>query len=401
MGAFAVPLAMAAGGVIASSVGRRSSPRPPQLPPPPKAQEIMDVIDEISGTQAVTVTGPDGKKRRVIQRLPRTPEEEQLFRQGEALMASALQNLKTLYNHDPSQVVDFSPVIQTFANINQERIEDLAQIADLGNIEADVADFKAIQKNLLGEELKQARLAQEQGLVERGHYNSSAGDSFRAQLSREEALARQQVDLNARLYGEQLADQKLRRNLMAHDLREQGRQGKLQEAEREYTLRQQQKQDLKNKQKEAIQNQAALFQMGAGLKGEDTSRAIATRVPELSLQQWSQTNQDQMNRYNADINRINTGYQQQVAHHQMQPPSFLETVGSLASGLGGAMLTAPTNSLLGRWAQGTSGRAGNGRGGMMTSPLPFQQFTPSIMYPNSNMLQWTSHSMSGHQLGRR
>ena len=393
MGAFALPLALIGTGVAASSMGSRSSPRPPQLPAPPKPQEIMDVIDEISGTQAVTVTGPDGKKRRVIQRLPRTPQEEQLFRQGEELMSSALQNLKTLYNHDPSQVVDFAPVIETFANINRERAEDLAQITDLGNIQADVDDFKAIQKNLLNEELKQARLSQEQGLVERGHHNSTAGDSLRAQLSREEALARQQVDLNSRMYGDQIADQKFRRNLTAYDLREQGRQGQISQAEKDYALRQQQKQDLEQKHQGEIQSQGALFQMGANLRGEDMHRAMATRAPELGLQQWSQTNQDQMNRYNADINRINTGYQQRLAHHQAQPPSFLETVGSLGTGLGGAMMTAPSNSLMGRWSQsnGSSPNAGN----MMTSPLSFRQFTPSIMYPSSNMLKWSSHQLGG------
>ena len=393
MGAFALPLALIGTGVAASSMGSRSSPRPPQLPAPPKPQEIMDVIDEISGTQAVTVTGPDGKKRRVIQRLPRTPQEEQLFRQGEELMSSAIQNLKTLYNHDPSQVVDFAPVIETFANINQERAEDLAQITNLGNIQADVDDFKAIQKNLLNEELKQARLSQEEGLIDRGHYNSTAGDSLRAQLAREEALARQQVDLNSRMYGEQLADQRLNRNINTFGLREQGRQGQLTQAQSAYNLAQQQKEDLEQKHQAEIQNQGALFQMGAGLRGEDASRAMATRAPELGLNQWAQTNQDQMNRYNADINRMNAGYQQRLAHHQAQPPSFLETVGSLGTGLGGAMMTAPSNSLMGRWSQsnGSSPNAGN----MMTSPLSFRQFTPSIMYPSSNMLKWSSHQLGG------
>ena len=396
MGAFALPAALIGGGLLASSASRRSAPRPPELPPPPKPQEIMDVIDEISGTQAVTVTGPDGKKRRVIQRLPRTPEEEQLFRQGEALMASALQNLKTLYNHDPAQVVDFAPVIETFANINRERAQDLAEITNLGNIQADVDDFKAIQKNLLNEELRQSRLAQEEGLIDRGHYNSTAGDSLRAQLAREEALARQQVDLNSRMYGEQLADQRLNRNINTFGLREQGRQGQLTQAQSAYNLAQQQKEDLEQKHQAEIQNQGALFQMGAGLRGEDASRAMATRAPELGLNQWAQTNQDQMNRYNADINRMNAGYQQQLSHHQAQAPSFLETVGGLASGIGGAMLTAPSNSLLGRWGT-TSGATTNGSsaGGMMTGPLSFRQFTPSILYPNSNMLRWSAHRLGG------
>ncbi|CAK9250434.1 unnamed protein product [Sphagnum jensenii] len=47
------------------------------------------------------------------------------------LMASALKNITQLYQYDPSSVVDFSPIIQTFANINEEQAQDLAKIRGL------------------------------------------------------------------------------------------------------------------------------------------------------------------------------------------------------------------------------------------------------------------------------
>ena len=65
----------------------------PNLEKPPSVQDLEDVIDEISGTEAITVKGADGKKRRVVRRLPRTREEEALFQKGQGMMKTALQIL--------------------------------------------------------------------------------------------------------------------------------------------------------------------------------------------------------------------------------------------------------------------------------------------------------------------
>ena len=43
---------------------------------------MLDVIDEITGTEFVTVTGPDGKKQRVLRRTPRSEEDQKLFDQA-------------------------------------------------------------------------------------------------------------------------------------------------------------------------------------------------------------------------------------------------------------------------------------------------------------------------------
>lgn len=323
---------------------RSSPPTPPQLPPPPKPQEILDVIDEITGTQAITVTGSDGKKRRIVSRLPRTPEEEHFFKEGESLITGALNNLKTLYQQQPERLIDFTPIIDTFANINEERARDLGEIANIGNIQQEIEDFKQIQKNLMDEEVRKINQAQEQGLIERGHYNSTAGDSLRAQLAREEALARQQADLQARTFGENLAGQRLNRNIAAYGLREEGRRDRLEQTERDIALQEAERQQLEEQRREAIQNNVAQLQTGANLTGQDISRAMATQAPQLGLQQFALTNQDQMNRYGANINRLNQNFHNQMAHHQAQPPSFGETLGRLGmmgagSFLGGGLGT--------------------------------------------------------------
>lgn len=48
------------------SFGNDDPPQYQYVEPPPR-EEIMDVIDEITGVQSITVTGPDGKKRRKIE----------------------------------------------------------------------------------------------------------------------------------------------------------------------------------------------------------------------------------------------------------------------------------------------------------------------------------------------
>ena len=337
--------------------GRSSPPSPPQLPPPPKPEEIMDVIDEITGSQAITVKGANGKKRRVISRLPRTEQEEQIFRQGQELLQSATQNVLRLYQQAPTELVNYQPLVDTFANINEERANDLAEVANMGNIAEEVQAFKDIQKNLLNEEIKRINDRQEQRLIERGHYNSSAGDNLRAQLAREEILAQQQADLNARMYGEQLANQRYQRNLTGYGIREDARQNRMQQAERELALQENQREQLEGQRREAIQNNLSQMQVGSDLIGQDLSRAMATQAPQLGLQQFALANQNQLNHYNANVNRLNTQYQHQMAHYNAKPPSFGETIGRL--GMMGA------GAALGSFAGGIGSSVGSNVGGML------------------------------------
>jgi hypothetical protein len=327
--------------------GRSDPPIPPQLPAPPKPQEILDVIDEVTGTQAITVTGPDGKKKRVVSRLPRTPQEEQFFRQGEELITGALQNLKTLYQQQPEQLTNYQPLVDTFANINEQRARDLGEVANIGNIEQEVQGFKDIQKNLMDEEMRKINRAQEEGLIQRGHYNSTAGDSLRAMLAREEGLARQQADLQARSYGENLAGQKLNRNVAAYGLREEGRRGQLEQAERDFALAEHQRQQLEGQRSDSIQSNINQLQVGSNLTGQDLSRAMATQAPQLGLQQFALANQNQLNHYNANVGRLNQNFQNQMAHHNARPPSFGETVGRLGMMGAGMFLGGPMGAQLG------------------------------------------------------
>lgn len=336
--------------------GGDDAPSPPQLPPPPPREEMMDVIDKISGVQSIVVTGADGKKRREIQRLPRTPQEEAFFKQGEELISKSLKNIKELYQYRPQDVVSFQPLIDTIANLSAERQNDLAQIADFGDIAQQVADYKQMNNTLLEEQLMRRDRATEENFAHRGISDSTAATEYRTSMARNADLARMQNNVNADIYGQDLAAKRLATNAAAFGLREQGRQGQLQGAETGYNLAQQQQQDLEARRKAAIAENMNLFGVGAGLRGEDQNKAMMSRAPDLANSTFAMMNADSLNRYNADIGRQNMNYQNELAAYNARPQSFGDKMLSLGGMVGGAMLSAPGSSLLGRAGNATFGR---------------------------------------------
>jgi|SRR5882724_1429967 len=324
---------------------KRSKPprfNPIAAPPPP--QEIMDVIDEITGTQSIIVTGPDGKKRRVVQKLPRTPQEESFYRQGEELMARSIKNIQELQAYDPYSIVDFAPVIQTFANLNEEQAQDLAKVADFGNIQQDIDNFRQMQTTLMEDQFKRQNNKLDTDLARKGRSQGSFGQEQRARNDYYQNLLRQQNEVNATQYGEDLASQRLNRNLTAYGARQQGRENQLNAAQTEYNLRQQQLQDLENKRQFALNENMQQFGMGAGLTGQDLAKAMASRAPELANQTFAMQSADQLNRYNSDINRQNINYQNRMQRYKESPPSFGEFMGNVIGNQIGASFTAPRSA---------------------------------------------------------
>lgn len=306
---------------------RRKPPKFIPIAPPPSAPEIMDVIDEITGTQSIVVTGPDGKKRRVVQRLPRTPQEEAFYRQGEELMARAIKNIQDL---DSGSWDNFSPFIQAFANLNEEQAQDLSKIADFGNIQQDIDNFRNMQTSLLEDQFRRQNNQLESDLARKGRSSGSYGQERRARNDYYQNLARQQNEINALQYGEDLANQRLGRNLTAYQARQQGRENRLREAETAYGLKQHQ-----------LEENIRQLGIGASLTGQDLARALSTRAPELANQTFAMQSADQLNRYNSEINRQNLNYANQLARYNMSPPTFGEFVGNIAANQLGTSLTAP------------------------------------------------------------
>ncbi|CAK9254198.1 unnamed protein product [Sphagnum jensenii] len=204
----------------------------------------MDVIDEIAGAEAVTVTGADGKKRRVIRRLPRTKEEQAIYQKGQELMASALKNISQLYQYDPSSVVDFAPIIQTLPTSITSK----------------------------------PRIWRRSGTSHRSRGNT--GSPCRK-------LCASPAEKRSRCpeLWEDLAAKRLNRNVGVFNLKEAGRLNRLNAAKLQYDLENKKKADLEQLRQNALNENQNQLQIGANLVGNDVNKAMGNRANQDAINQ--------------------------------------------------------------------------------------------------------------------
>lgn len=347
MGGFAKTM----GNLFFGSNSNKNIPQAAPPPPPPQKSEIDDVFDYIAGVQSITVTDEKGKKRQEIRKLPRTQDEEYFFQMGGGLMKETMRNMARLYSESPSEVVNFAPLVQAFSNVNQDRWADLAKVANLGNIQEFTDSVRAMQNSLIDEEFKTVRRNFQEDLAHRGLEHSTFAAESNAALAKEQALARQQGDIVARTFGEDLMDQRLARNITGYDLREQGRQGILGAAQLNYDLQQQERQDRETMRQTALQENANLFGLGAGLRNDDIALAVGSQAPVISQQNYA----NRLSAYGAQQQANNDYYNQRMAAFKARGPSNQEKYMS--------MLAAVAGRAAGGGFGGGGGRAGGGFGG--------------------------------------
>lgn len=320
---------------------RYAAPPPIKLPPPPKPQEIMDVFDEISGVQSVVVRDANGRQVRKIMRMPRTPQEQKFFEEGERLVSEGIQSIKQLFQYNPQNVIDIMPVINTITSLNQKQAEDLSKITDFGNIQQDIDDFKGIQKDLLNDELMRGKNILENDLARMGRSGGTYAAAERAYFQKEAAMAKRLADLQATQYGEDLSKQRLQRNLIAYDARQRGREDELRGAQQEYALRQQKAMDEENMRQRALEERMNQINIGNSLMGIDRNRAQQSNAPQFSLAENQIRNRNQMEDYNSRINAMNQNYQNQMGYHQnmnAQRRDYGGLLGNVAGTVGGSLL---------------------------------------------------------------
>lgn len=335
--------------------GGGDAPSPPSIPPPPPPPELMDVIDEVTGTKAITVIGPDGKKIRKIERLPRTPEEQKLYEEAGDLMNKAMVEIKKLSDYDPNAVVDFAPFLETMNILNTERQADIVELSKLPDFNKYVEDFKSLEKNLIQKEFTKQENQNEEYLNRRGYGNSTGAAEMKAALAGEKARTLEQSNVNATAYGEQLKGADLANRQNMFNFREQGRMGQLQRVQEEHQLKLENKAQLDARRQQAMQSQYGLFNMGAGIRGEDQNKAMQTRAPELANQIFQQQSMDSMNRYNAQVNATQANFQNQMAAYNSKGPSFGDTLMQLGGTAVGAYFGGPAGAMIGNKVGGSLG----------------------------------------------
>lgn len=132
-------------------------------------------------------------------------------------------------------------------------------------------------------------------------------------------------------------------------MRELTRQGRLASAQNEYALQKEHEKDLQAQKEKALTHQERLYGIASSIRGADTNKAINTMAPHMALAEFQANNNNALNFYNADVNRLKGQYDMDLGAYKSRPPSFgqnLMTLGGM--GLTG-MLSAPRSSVLGGW----------------------------------------------------
>lgn len=124
-----------------------------KAPAAPKVEPAPDIYDNIGKTITRTITGPDGKKQTIIERMPLTPEEK-----------SAEDNLKRLTEEN----------LQRF-----ERLSGIAMAVDIPEFADTVGRLRTEQTRIREQTFREGNRLQEQGLARSGLQDSSSAAAAR------------------------------------------------------------------------------------------------------------------------------------------------------------------------------------------------------------------------------
>lgn len=321
----------------------RSGPQQQAIPNPPSEKEIMDFINYITGTQTVTVTGADGKRKRVTTRLPRTPEEQRILQPFADMIATAGVELPKLATYNPQSAIPFAPVVDAFANLNAETLKDLGQFARIADIEQYQSNFKDMQRAIIDEQFSTRTRQNEERLARSGRGSGTYAAESRAAMAREHALARQIGDTRATQAAEDLAAKRLSTNEQAFGLREQGRRGTLESVQADYALKKADEQDQENRRLQAMEEQKGLFDLGSNVIRYDESKALQDRTQDQSLNTYLAENNVQNTRYGHQVGAIAANNRMNQEEYDRRPPSF----GEIAANFVGQNVSSGMNYLSG------------------------------------------------------
>ncbi len=315
------------------------APEMQQIPNPPPEKEMMDFISHVTGTQTVTVTGADGKKRRVTTVLPRTPEEAEALKTGQDLLITSMKDIQDLYKYDPKSVISFAPLVNTFANLDQQRLNDLGQIANIGNIQQDIANFKNMQGTLIDEQFAMRERSNEERLAHTGRGSGTYANESRAAMARAHGLARMQGDAQATRDAEDLAAKRLGTNKEAFGLREAGRQGTLEATQADYALNKADEQDQEARRQRALGERKGQFDVGSNVVRYSDWKNLQDKTHDNSLNTYLAENNVQNQRYGQQVNAIKANNEMKMEAYKNKPPSFGEWAVNTGARLGGAYLS--------------------------------------------------------------
>lgn len=333
--------------------GRRRPPEATPLPVQPPAPELMDIIDEISGVQTITVTDKNGKKRRVTSKVPLTDQEQHILTQAENLIAQSLDNIQRLYRFDPASVVNYQPFIQAFSSINEERMRDLSEIGNFKGIAEQVEQFKNMSKDLAIREFDIKTREAESTLARRGLSNSSEATQLRSTMAKDRALLEQQLDFNANNYSQDLKNRQLDTESRLFNFQETGRQARLAEAETGFELERQKLADIEAARTNLINENMANMEIGQGVKSGDLQKSnLGLAQNQNALGTFSAQDYSSNQRHANDMNRVALENNAALNRFNSTPATFGQRLTDLGFATAGSYLGANIGAGLSRLNRG-------------------------------------------------
>jgi hypothetical protein len=334
-------------------------PPAPQIAAPPPVEEFKDFYNFISGSKTVQGVDPvTGKKVIQTMKIPRTAAEEAFWGEVKGTLETAFRNIGEITRRVPQAIPQFMPYINALTQLNQETVRDLDNVAGLPGIENYVKEFRDTSGKWLQESFDKQSEALENNLAQRGLSNSSEADKARKELRQDFNRAIVDNNWSALQYAENLGKQQFDRRMAGFNARQIGRQAMASTAAEQFNLGRQYYADTEAERAARLREQSFMADQSNSLINQDFQKSMSGNTEGHQLNMFSAENQAQMQRYNADADRIYKNYNMQLGEYNANnQPGIGTTLLNIGGMLGGAYIARGGN-LFGSTDSGAGAAAG-------------------------------------------
>ena len=275
----AVGAGLAAGQLLPRGGGEGGIATPPPPSPPPNEHDIVDYVNELTGTRTYEMPTGDGRvnkdgiplKKVTTSLVSRDQGEFAIAEQIKREMSSMIRNVQELGKYNPSYTAPFAGFINRLQELDHAQMQDIMNVTDRTEINRIKNTFADYHKTLNEQNFNQQGMNLGNQLGAMGHVNTPFAIEQRARLEREKTIANQGIDLQAEQYGQQLYQNRLQ----DYGVRQQARQQQGQTAANQFALEQKAVEGKDNRMRERLQTATGQMQVMDSIYGRYDPRRVA------------------------------------------------------------------------------------------------------------------------------
>ena len=306
------------------------TPAPPARRNLPAAINFKPVADLISGVEVVNVKH-NGSDRHELRKLPRLAHEQVIQDLAANLMQNTMTNLNQLAQFNPTALVNYQPIIAGLGALDGESVQHLSTIRGYQNIGQDVQNYKNMAQANLNREFQAVNQQAERDIANSRMGRSTDAVEMRNSIANQQAIAMQQADMDATMYGEDLADRRLQTDTHRFGLGEQIRGQRRDTLMQGYNLQQQEQEDIRKLR----QDEVDLYGVGNQIVQQDFQNSMASPAVGMQSNIYNQEVGQSMQRYGAELQADQADYAMRLQAHNAKPVSFgnmaLRTIGNFGT----------------------------------------------------------------------